>query len=485
MNIRRSLAWSFSQEGIEKVIRFAGSIAIARLLTPDEVGVFSIAMAANFLLNSFRDFGVNAYLIREPELTHDKVRTVFGISLVIQWSLALVVLVLREPVSGLYGEPGISEVLLVVALTFAIGPVGGPAQSLLRRDMRFDLLHHIGAAGVIAGTAVSITLAAYGFSYMALAWGMLCGNIVRTCLTLSVRRDHLTLLPSFRHWRSVLQFGGWITVAGLCGTLAMEARKFILGGLVNPAAVALFERSEQIPFMARQSLFMPIGRVLLPNFSKEIREGRPIGEKVRMLIACTTGIIWPAFLIIGFLSVPITVLLFGDSWRESGRILPYVLTAAAFLTFMPQPGHILTPLGRVKRLAKVRAIQAVVFIVLSGIGAQQSLTVFAMLQVPAYFIFVIVIYFAIKDFLDVQSWDLLQAYIKSGLLALVSALPAFSVYITWGTSIGAGQIALALVVGAIFWLLGILVFNHALKGEVLAILNTIAEKATFRLKRHP
>jgi len=196
LSTRKSLAWSFSQEFFQKAFRFAGSIVIARLLTPDEVGVFAIAMSANYLLNSVRDFGVGSYLIREPDLTRDKVRTVFGLTLAIQWTLGALLVGLRGPVADLYGTPGIAEVLGVLALSFFIAPFGQPANALLRRDMRFDLLHHIGIAGVTVGTGTTILLAALGFSYMSMAWGLLAGHVTRITLTLSVRRDHLRLLPA-------------------------------------------------------------------------------------------------------------------------------------------------------------------------------------------------------------------------------------------------------------------------------------------------
>ena len=91
-----------------------GSIVIARLLTPDEMGVFALAMAATILISSLRNFGVGSYLIREEQLTDDKVRTAFGIWITVSWTLGVVVLSVRHYIAGLYDAPGIADVLSAI-----------------------------------------------------------------------------------------------------------------------------------------------------------------------------------------------------------------------------------------------------------------------------------------------------------------------------------------------------------------------------------
>ncbi|MBK1671115.1 hypothetical protein CKO28_24220 [Rhodovibrio sodomensis] len=466
MTLRKSLAWSFSQEFIQKGVRIAGSIMIARLLTPDEVGVFSIAMAANFLLNSVREFGVGTYLIREPELTYDKVRTVFGLTLLIQWTLGAALLLLRFPIADLYGQPGIADVLALVAITFFFAPFGQPAIALLRRDMRFDQLHHIGTAEVLVGTGTGVWLATLGYSYMALAWGLLASTVTRVALTLAARRDHLRLRPGLRHWREVLQFGGWLTVAGLFGTIAVEGRKLVLGGIINPGTVALYERAQMIPQMSRQTLFMPVGRVLLPSFSKNVREGVSIGPGVEMYVAATTAIIWPAFLTIGFIAVPVTVLLFGDNWRTAGEILPYILGSAAIVAALPQPEQVLTPHGAVRRLAAIRFVQVTGALSFAALGSLHSLELFAALLIPTAAVFSLAVYLSIRSMMGTGLRRLAPFYAKAAILSAPCAAPAFWAYIEYGNSLPIGPLLAAAGSAVPIWFAGLFILRHPLSGEI-------------------
>ena len=478
MSVRKSLAWSFSQEFIQKGVRFAGSIAIARLLTPDEVGVFSIAMAAYFLIATFRDLGVNTYLVREPELTHDKVRTVFGISLAIHWSLAVLVVLVRHWLAEIYGEQGIAEVLLVVVMIFVLAPVGGPAHALLRRDMRFDLVHHIAAASVITGTAASITLAAMDFSYMALAWGMLCGHIVRTVLTLMARRDHLRLIPGFTYWREVLQFGGWLTGASFAGTVSAEGTKLIVGGLLTPASLALVERAQQVPRMARQGLFIPARRVLIPSFSKDIREGVSIGPSVETYIGALTGILWPLTSVLCLLAVPLVLFLFGEDWKIAGQILPYLAVAMAIRAALPTPNEILIPHGRVRRLTALQIGHMIFTLSLSSLGALHSLQLFAMLQIPISLLFILANYAAVHELLQTSLRRLAKLYTKAALTTCLCTIPSFIVVLLYGRDAPIHFALLAGLSAVPLWLLALYFLAHPLTSELQNVYSSFRYRKT-------
>ena len=167
------MAWTFSEQFLQYGLQFAASVIIARLLTPDEIGIFVLAMSASAILTSLRAFGVGSYLIREPDLDLAKIRSAFGVMLAVSWSLGLLLFFSRDFIAGLYGRESIAEAISLLSLNFAISPLGAPAAALLTREMRFKVLHNIGIASSAIGTLVSVVLAYLGLSYMALAWGLL------------------------------------------------------------------------------------------------------------------------------------------------------------------------------------------------------------------------------------------------------------------------------------------------------------------------
>jgi O-antigen/teichoic acid export membrane protein len=79
MSVRRSLALSFAQRYVATVITFIATLILARLLSPAQIGIFSLCAAFVAIASVVRDFGVSEYLIQERNLDTQKIRGYGGI----------------------------------------------------------------------------------------------------------------------------------------------------------------------------------------------------------------------------------------------------------------------------------------------------------------------------------------------------------------------------------------------------------------------
>jgi O-antigen/teichoic acid export membrane protein len=77
---RRALAWMSIAQGSFFVLQFAGSVILARLLTPYEMGVYAIAMAVVGLLGIVQATGLRSFVVREPDLSEATAATVFTVN---------------------------------------------------------------------------------------------------------------------------------------------------------------------------------------------------------------------------------------------------------------------------------------------------------------------------------------------------------------------------------------------------------------------
>ena len=119
-SVRKSLALSFASKYSDLVITTVTVLVLARLLTPEEIGIYSVGAAVVAMAHVVRDFGVGNYLIQEKELTQDRIRTAFAVTLIIGWTMAAVLFAASGPVSRLYAEPGLAHVMKVLSLTFMV-----------------------------------------------------------------------------------------------------------------------------------------------------------------------------------------------------------------------------------------------------------------------------------------------------------------------------------------------------------------------------
>ena len=476
LNPRSSFIWSLSQQTGQYALQFVGSVVVARLLTPHEMGVFALAMAASFLVSSLRDLGAGSYLVREEVLNDEKIRTAFGVWIAISWTLGIALLLSKEVVAGLYDTPGIADVLMLVSISFFVTPFGQPAHALLVRSMRFDLLHHITLTSVVVTVATNITLAFAGFSYMALGWGMIAGAVVRSVLLICARPDHLRMLPSFSYWREVLNFGGWISGMSIVGTINDEGTKFVLGALINPAATALYERSLQLPLAIRMVITQPLGRVMFPAYSKMFREGKRIDHSFLKVASISNGLIWPPLFALGFLSVPVVVLVFGEQWRAAGEIMPLLIGARIVQSLLPTPQETFIALGKVKTLFWI-TVSLTTFGLLATAGAAlYGLMAFAVVALTRTVISVIVNYYFLAPLVGFSKRRFVSIHLRSFLVAAISSIPAITASAVYGSEVPFTAFLVIIPASAAAWLFAIVVCRHDVLDELKKLFSSLRER---------
>ncbi|HEX4940841.1 MAG TPA: oligosaccharide flippase family protein, partial [Candidatus Kapabacteria bacterium] len=63
--IRKAILYSVLNQYSLQIISFISVAVLARLLTPDQIGVFAVATSIAFLAIEIRSFGVSEFLVRE------------------------------------------------------------------------------------------------------------------------------------------------------------------------------------------------------------------------------------------------------------------------------------------------------------------------------------------------------------------------------------------------------------------------------------
>jgi O-antigen/teichoic acid export membrane protein len=64
-----------ASQGVLFILQFVGSVVLARLLTPYEMGVYAVAAAIMGILGIVQAFGLTLFIVREAEISSDLMAT--------------------------------------------------------------------------------------------------------------------------------------------------------------------------------------------------------------------------------------------------------------------------------------------------------------------------------------------------------------------------------------------------------------------------
>ncbi len=477
-SVRRALLITFADKYSALVINIALTVILSRLLTPEEIGIFSVASVFVFLATIVREFGVGDYLIQTKEVTQEELNAAFTLMLAISWTLAVVLWGISGLAADFYQEPGVKSVVQVLALSFILVPFGAIFMALLRREMKFGISYRIHLAQNIVHAATGIGLAFWGLGYMSLAWASLAGVVVTVLGATWYRPKTLRLGLAFTGLGKVARFGGWVMTSTVCGQLAERVPELVIGKVQGMAPVGQYSRANGLVQMFDQVVMNAAAPVVMPHFSALKREGKDKKVASHFIKATSyiTAMAWPFYALLALLAEPVIQTLYGGQWGPAVPLAQVLCLYGALKAFTPYPGMIMRSLDKARDEALIQlgflvillftlmgtytyGLQAIVWgVVLAGAG-RMLLTLGRLKYLVGF------------------SWtDYFSVILQSGLLSLLSLLVPLTLW---------GEVALLheivwlgfLVMGGVtvaFWLLALRLIRHPLYNEVAGLIGRLS-----------
>ena len=367
-SVRRALALSLIERYLLLVLALASNMTLARLLTPDQIGVYSVSMAVLGLAQVLRDFGIGSYLVQARELDEELTGTAFSLSMGLGALLFLITVGASPFVADFYQHDArVGSTLRICALNFLLLPLTTVALALLRRALQFKRLLYVMISAALTGAAVSIGLALLGAGVDALAWGAVAGNAA-TVVGLWLIRPPLGFpRPRLGAWRSLLGFGGQVSVTGLVTSVAMDMNDLVVGKVLGFQPVAILSRAQGLMNIFNRDLMGAIRNVALPAFAQAHRDGLALQQPYARSVAMVTVFAWPFHALVSLYALEVLHLLYGAQWHAAAPLVPLFCLAGAVTAANALTPNLLTAIGRIDLVTRVElSLQTVRMLMIAG-----------------------------------------------------------------------------------------------------------------------
>ncbi|MFZ1106332.1 MAG: oligosaccharide flippase family protein [Hyphomicrobiaceae bacterium] len=475
--VRRALVVSTSERYFNMAVTFATTLVVSRFLTPAEIGIWAIGLAAATAILAAREFTSGAFLIQRRNLAQEEVRGAFTVMLAMSAALAAVLALGAPAIAALYGEPRLVSYLRVAALAVLLEAIGAPLAALMRRDMAFTHLAVVNTVGVAVFSGVTITLAALGFSYMSFAWGWAAGAGLTSALAVYLRPDLWVFKPVLRHWRGILEFGAYNGPNVFLYRLYEAIPTMVLGRVLSFDAAGLYNRTLLVCQLPDRIVLGGAVPVILPALAAEVRAGGNLGASYVRAISFITAVQWPALVVLAILAHPVVLVVLGGQWLSVVPLVQ-VVALASLLSFTGELTYpVLVSLGAMRDLLRRALIawplSALVIAGASTFGLMAAaLSFFVIVPFQAY-----VSLCFVRRHVPVPWRALAGACGRSAVVTLCSAAGPLCVVAALGFRFDMPVLA-ALLAGALAaagWLAGVWLTRHPLMHELRLAGRTVRE----------
>jgi O-antigen/teichoic acid export membrane protein len=355
--IRGGVARMFAQAA-NFLIGIVSLMVLARLLGPKDFGLVGMVTAFTGVLGMFRDFGLSSASVQRVNVTEEQMSTLFWINLGTGGLLGLLIAAMAPAIAAFYHEPRLFAVTLVLAAGFILNSAGVQHGAILQRHMRFTALAVINTVSAIVGTAIAIGGAKAGYGYWALVAMAVASPLTSTILVWLTT----AWVPGMPHRRtgirSMMHYGGTLTLYGLIGYVATNLQNVLLGRFWGADAIGIYGRAYRLVNIPTESLNGVVGEVAFPALARI--QDDPSRLKSYFL---------KGYSLVLALTLPITVactlfvddviyVLLGPKWKAAAVILRLLAPTILVFAITNPLGWLLSSIGRVGRLLKMNLVIA-------------------------------------------------------------------------------------------------------------------------------
>jgi len=312
----RGAAWS----GVGTIMLRLGSVVVgivlARILTPDEFGVYAIALTVQGILMTMADLGLSAELIRskDPERIAPTVATLGVMSGTL---LTIVTASSSHQLAALLGNRDAGSAIAVLSFTMLLAGVSlVPYGFMLRRFQQRELFL-ISLVDLTVSTLTTFVLIAAGFGVVSLAIGRVTAQLVASTLQFVATKR----VPRFgldrTEWRRLLAFSMPIAGANLFAWILLNVDNVIVARIAGATALGYYVLGFNIANWPMSALSQVVRSIALPYVSR-VRDG---AAALPMLTALVWALALPVGLTLAALAAPLIHVVYGSKWALSVPVL--------------------------------------------------------------------------------------------------------------------------------------------------------------------
>jgi len=355
-------------QGANFILRLGSLMILARILTPKDFGLVGMVTAFTGVLTLFRDFGLSAAAIQQANVSEEQISTLFWINLFVGAFLALLAVAGAPALASFYHEPRLLMVTVVMAAGFLFNAAGVQHSALLQRQMRFTTLAIINTLSLIIGTLIAIGGAKAGYGY----WALVVMTVIAPLISTVGFWLTAAWVPGMPHRRSgirsMMRFGGTVTLNSLVSYVASNSEKVLLGRFWGVDALGLYGRAYQLINIPTENLNSAAGEVAFSALSR--LQGEPNRLKSYFLkgYSVLLSLTLPITVACALFADQVVFVLLGPKWTAAIDVFRFLAPTIFVFALINPLFWLLCSLGLVGRSLKMGMVIAPVMIASYFIG---------------------------------------------------------------------------------------------------------------------
>ena len=377
----------FIGQASSTVIMAIGTIILARLITPEEYGLYTVALVPCNMAVLFRGWGINRAITKYTatlrakkmeEKTYQIIRSGIIFEMTTGFAISLILIFMSNFIATTIFNRPESAILIAIASTTVF--VGGFQMAAQSAFLGFERMKLNSLTNVLQATAKSIaapllvligmgaTGATLGYTLSFIASATVALTILYLTIIRKMKTKNPENLPKITNiLQEMLHYGVPLAISSIISGFLIHFCTFLMAIYCLNAAIGNYQVATQFAIILT-FFTIPISTVLFPAFSKinPQKENELLQTIFTSSIKYTSLILVPTTIALMILSNPLVSTLFGEKWTQAPLFLTLYITNNLFVMFGSLTlGSLLAGIGETKMQMKLSLVTLAIGIPLS------------------------------------------------------------------------------------------------------------------------
>jgi O-antigen/teichoic acid export membrane protein len=358
-----ALAWKALQLAAVKGLFLVRTLILARLLSPDDFGLFAIASMAVLFLMTLTELWMTSALVQYAEVDEAHYDSAWTVNVLRALCVSAVLLVAAPAIAALFAEPRATNILRLLALKPLID--GGASIKIadLMRTLAYRRLAGITVMAAAVETLVSVLLAER-FGVWALAAGTLAGAVsgMASSYILAPHRPRFLLTRAAIH--PLIRYGRWLFLTGLVAIAASSLTQVVISRQLGPVELGLYFLAAKLAFLPHDVATQVLGDVAFSVYARIQDDRIGVAKAFRSIFLGMTTVLLPAYVLLICVAPRLVGDVLGDRWNGTETIIQLLAIVGIIGLFGDSTGPLFRGLGYPHWLFSIELCQSSLVVVL-------------------------------------------------------------------------------------------------------------------------
>lgn len=341
---------------------------LARLITPDEFGVITVATVVISFFSIFSDLGIAPAIVQHKDLTDEDLSGLFSFTCWMGGIMSVLFFFASWPVAWYYENQALQPIvqLLAVNLFFASANIVPNALLFKAKEFKFIAWRSLGIQ--VAGGAIAVGVALSGGGIYALVVNPILSSLLLFVVSYRKYPQRLRFSWGINPLRKIFRFSAYQFLFNIICYISRNFDKLIIGKYMGMSLLGYYDKSYRLMMLPLQNITYVVTPVMHPVFSGLQHDIKKMVVSYEKVIRFLALIGMPLSVFLWFSAREITLIVFGDQWLPSVPVFQILSLSVGIQIILSTSGSIFQAANDTKNLFITGLISAVLNVVGMCIG---------------------------------------------------------------------------------------------------------------------